>query len=80
MTLTGFKAQNHPQQTGARGAIDEVDDRGTEPAFVASLEDREGLPDVHGFPPGPYRDAALGSIVERTSGIGGSSRIATPFR
>lgn len=44
MTLTGFKAQNHPQQTGARGAIDEVDDRGTEPAFVASLEDRFGEP------------------------------------
>lgn len=27
--LAGFKAQNHPQQTGARGALDEVDDRGT---------------------------------------------------
>jgi phage N-6-adenine-methyltransferase len=44
MTLTGFKAQNHPQQTGTRGALDEVDDRGTDPAFVASLEARFGEP------------------------------------
>lgn len=29
MTLTGFKAKNHPQQTGKNGARDEVDDRGT---------------------------------------------------
>lgn len=40
--LAGFKAQNHPQQTGARGALDEVDDRGTLPEFVAGLEDRFG--------------------------------------
>lgn len=33
MTLTGFKAQNHPQQTGLRGALDEVDDRGTLPEY-----------------------------------------------
>ncbi len=44
MTLTGFKAQNHPQQTGVRGALDEVDDRGTDPAFVAGLEERFGAP------------------------------------
>lgn len=44
MTLTGFKAQNHPQQTGVRGALDEVDDRGTEPAFVRGLEDRFRAP------------------------------------
>ncbi|REC98362.1 phage N-6-adenine-methyltransferase [Microbacterium sp. AG157] len=44
MTLTGFKAQNHPQQTGVRGALDEVDDRGTDPAYVASLEERFGAP------------------------------------
>lgn len=31
MSITGFKAKNHPQQTGARGALDEVDDRGTHP-------------------------------------------------
>jgi len=42
MTLTGFKAQNHPQQTGVRGALDEVDDRGTEPEFVRGLEARFG--------------------------------------
>jgi phage N-6-adenine-methyltransferase len=44
MSLTGFKAQNHPQQTGARGALDEVDDRGTLPEFVAGLEERFGKP------------------------------------
>lgn len=31
MSVVGFKAQNHPQQTGVRGALDEVDDRGTHP-------------------------------------------------
>lgn len=40
MTLLGFKANNHPQQTGKRGALDEVDDRGTEPTFWAGLNDR----------------------------------------
>lgn len=44
MTLTGFRAQNHPQQTEARGALDEVDDRGTDPAFVADLEAQFGEP------------------------------------
>lgn len=29
MSLVGFKSTNHPQQTGARGARDDVDDRGT---------------------------------------------------
>ena len=42
--LVGFKAENHPQQTTARGALDEVDDRGTEPEFVRSLEERFGEP------------------------------------
>ena len=42
MTLTGFKAQNHPQQVGLRGAIDDVDDRGTMPEFVAEVEQRLG--------------------------------------
>lgn len=42
MSLAGFKAQNHPQQTGKRGARDQVDDRGTDSAFMASLEDRFG--------------------------------------
>jgi phage N-6-adenine-methyltransferase len=44
MTLAGFRAQNHPQQVDARGALDEVDDRGTEPEFVRSLEERFGEP------------------------------------
>lgn len=44
MTLARFRAQNHPQQTGARGALDEVDDRGTEPEFVRGLEERFGKP------------------------------------
>jgi phage N-6-adenine-methyltransferase len=42
MTLAGFKSNNHPQQTAKRGASDEVDDRGTDPAFIASLEERFG--------------------------------------
>ncbi|MEV7827525.1 DNA N-6-adenine-methyltransferase [Microbacterium enclense] len=40
--LAGFHAQNHPQQVGSRGALDEVDDRGTDPAFVSGLEERFG--------------------------------------
>ena len=31
MSDVGFKASNHPQQIGTRGALDEVDDRGTHP-------------------------------------------------
>lgn len=42
MSLVGFKGQNHPQQTSRRGAKDDVDDRGTDPAFIASLEERFG--------------------------------------
>src|SRR5687767_6022822 len=42
MALAGFKATNHPQQTSKRGASDAVDDRGTDPAFIASLEERFG--------------------------------------
>lgn len=37
-----FVARNHPQQTGAHGANDEVDDRGTDPAFFAALSARFG--------------------------------------
>lgn len=40
--IVGFKASNHPQQTGKSGAKDAVDDRGTDPAFIASLEERFG--------------------------------------
>lgn len=40
--IAGFKATNHPQQTSKRGASDAVDDRGTDPAFIANLETRFG--------------------------------------
>jgi phage N-6-adenine-methyltransferase len=42
MALAGFRATNHPQQTSKRGASDAVDDRGTDPAFIAQLEERFG--------------------------------------
>jgi phage N-6-adenine-methyltransferase len=38
MSIVGFKAQNHPQQTGKRGAKDAVDDRGTDPAEFAKID------------------------------------------
>jgi phage N-6-adenine-methyltransferase len=40
--LAGFKAQNHPQQTAKRAAVDAVDDRGTDQAFFDSLTVRFG--------------------------------------
>lgn len=42
MSLAGFKASNHPQQTGKRGARDDVDDRGTDQAFFDSMSERFG--------------------------------------
>jgi len=42
MSLANFRAQNHPQQTGRRGVVDEVDDRGTDKEFFASLDKRFG--------------------------------------
>ena len=42
MSLAGFKASNHPQQTGKRGAVDAVDDRGTDQVFFDSLSERFG--------------------------------------
>ena len=42
MSIAGFKASNHPQQTEKRGAVDAVDDRGTDPEFFASLVKRFG--------------------------------------
>lgn len=38
MSLVGFKAQNHAQQTARRGARDDVDDRGTEWSFIRATE------------------------------------------
>lgn len=43
MTLTGFRASNHPQQTAKRGASDAVDDRGTDPEFFAKVNERFGF-------------------------------------
>ncbi len=49
MSLKGFRARNHPQQVDQRGAslfpdladlTDEVDDRGTDPALFAMLDQR----------------------------------------
>jgi len=40
--LLGFKAQNHPQQTAAHGALDEVDDRATHPDDFARWDDELG--------------------------------------
>lgn len=42
MSLAGFKASNHPQQTGRRGAVDAVDDRGTDQAFFDATAARLG--------------------------------------
>jgi phage N-6-adenine-methyltransferase len=39
-----FVGRNHPQQVALRGALDTVDDRGTDPEFVAGLERRFGKP------------------------------------
>ena len=40
MALTGFKAKNHPQQVGERGARDDVDDRATPPEVFEPLDKR----------------------------------------
>lgn len=38
MSLVGYRAENHPQQTGKRGPLDEVDDRGTHPIHFAEFD------------------------------------------
>lgn len=40
MALAGFRSSNHPQQVGKRGARDDVDDRGTDPAEFEKFNDR----------------------------------------
>lgn len=40
MSLVNFNAQNHPQQTKRRGAIDAVDDRQTPPELMLALRER----------------------------------------
>lgn len=42
MSLVGFRAQNHRQQTANRGPLDHVDDRGTDPEFFAQMVERFG--------------------------------------
>ena len=43
MSIAGFKSQNHPQQTGKRGARDHVDDRGTKAELFDPLHRRFGF-------------------------------------
>jgi phage N-6-adenine-methyltransferase len=43
VSLVGFKAQNHGQQVGKRGARDAVDDRGTPPELFDPLMGRFGF-------------------------------------
>lgn len=43
MSLVKFRGKNHPQQTGKRGALDEVDDRGTHPTMFDPLQERFGF-------------------------------------
>lgn len=38
MSLVNYRAENHPQQVGARGAQDAVDDRGTAPEHFAAFD------------------------------------------
>jgi phage N-6-adenine-methyltransferase len=38
VSLVNFRAQNHPQQTSKREALDEVDDRGTHPIHFAEFD------------------------------------------
>ena len=42
MTLSGFKAQNHPQQTARRGVDNDVDDRATHPVDFARIDETHG--------------------------------------
>lgn len=40
MSIVGFRGKNHPQQVDLRGALDEVDDRGTHPDHFGPLQKR----------------------------------------
>ncbi len=42
MSLLGFKAQNHPQQTLPAGPLDDVDDRATHPLHFEQFSERLG--------------------------------------
>lgn len=43
MTLVGFRAQNHRQQVGRRGAVDKVDDRRTPRSLFGPLNEEFGF-------------------------------------
>ena len=43
MSVIGYKARNHPQQVGRRGAQPEVDDRATPPEVFGPLHERFGF-------------------------------------
>lgn len=43
MTLVGFRAQNHRQQVGKRGALEKVDDRRTPDEIFLPLEEEFGF-------------------------------------
>jgi phage N-6-adenine-methyltransferase len=43
MTLVGFKARNHPQQSAARGPRPEIDERGTPWEMFNPLHERYGF-------------------------------------
>ncbi len=42
MSILGFKAQNHPQQTLPAGPLDDVDDRATHPLHFGQFSERLG--------------------------------------
>lgn len=42
MSLSGFKAKNHPQQVAKGGAAVDVDDRATHPLYFADFEEQWG--------------------------------------
>ena len=43
MSVVGYKARNHPQQVGVRGARPDVDDRATPPEVFGPLNERFGF-------------------------------------
>lgn len=43
MSVVGYKARNHPQQTARRGSNPDVDDRATPPEVFAPLHERYGF-------------------------------------
>jgi phage N-6-adenine-methyltransferase len=42
VSVLGYRARNHPQQVGERGALDDVDDRAVHPAHFLTFVERFG--------------------------------------